>query len=389
MFSTAFQRRDYANTSIQFLPCLRGGGRGADGGVHALLSHIITRPHNINLHGLVEWYEPGNYGQEKCGDDEVSEQRLEAEEEALLLQETVEGVGRQLLRLGHAVPRGKGLLERVVVAGGGEGVGQGQLLGEAGQGALLQVVQRVRVERYAHDGCEGRTYGDDKERVGKHELGIDLLYDEDTKGDDQYHHSQTAEEHREVKHLVGARGGDAEVEDCEVQSIARHPPCDEKAEPPTLPTKPPETYEAADGKAGNEVEAEAVGMDAIDREDGCQVGGRQGARRAEEQGEEHVEVAEDGLPTVEYLKVDVGPLRGSLFPDKESHEKGGQTEVGGQLRRGKPVEDAAVSKDVEKHQHRRRDDEHAAEVELPEWEAGRHSGVSEAHEDEEDGDEDA
>lgn len=157
----------------------------------------------------MEWYEPRNYGQEKCGDDEVSEQRLEAEEEALLLQETVEGVRRQLLRLGHAVPRGKGLLECVVVAGGGEGVGQRQLLGEAGQGALLQVVQRVRVERYAHDGCEGRTYGDDKERVGKHELGIDLLYDEDTKGDDENHHSQTAEEHREVKHLVGARGGDA------------------------------------------------------------------------------------------------------------------------------------------------------------------------------------
>lgn len=187
------------------------------------------------------------------------------------------------------------------------------------------------------------TYGDDKERVGKHELGIDLLYDEDTKGDDQNHHSQATEEHREVKHLVGARGGDSEVEDCEVQCVARHSPCDEKAEPPTLPTKPPETYEAADGKAGNEVEAEAVGMDAIDREDGREVGGRQGARRAEEQGEEHVEV----------------------------------------------VEDAAVSKDVEKHQHRRRDDEHAAEVELPEWEAGRHSGVSEAHEDEEDGDEDA
>ena len=203
----------------------------------------------------------------------------------MLLQQIVEGVRRQLLRLGHAVPRGKGLLECVVVAGGGEGVGQRQLLGEAGQGALLQVVQRVRVERYAHDGCEGRTYGDDKERVGKHELGIDLLYDEDTKGDDQYHHSQTAEEHREVKHLVGARGGDAEVEDCEVQCVARHSPCDEKAEPPTLPTKPPETYEAADGKAGNEVEAEAVGMDAIDREDGCQVGGRQGTRRAEEQGE--------------------------------------------------------------------------------------------------------
>ena len=43
----------------------------------------------------MERYEPGNYGQEKCGDDKVSEQRLEAQEEALLLQQIVEGVRRQ------------------------------------------------------------------------------------------------------------------------------------------------------------------------------------------------------------------------------------------------------------------------------------------------------